>query len=162
MEGSQNAQGDLVRDLRGGADGERLAFSGPDDAPTPRRRQGARAGQVPRIEHYTPTTESELRRLIDYAREEADIRHDPLVVDMARAIEELMKRLAAHDAQALRNAADRMAGETYWGVQLGEDGSMDTYDSEREAREAARGRPIWKVAYELLDEGSVQTDGDQR
>ena len=45
--------------------------------------------------------------------------------------------------------------EQWWGVQLGEDGSMDTYDSEREARESARGRPVWAITAELLPDGTV-------
>ena len=41
-----------------------------------------------------------------------------------------------------------------WGVELDEAGSMDLYDTEDEARAAARGCPIWKVTY-------ARQDGDE-
>lgn len=44
--------------------------------------------------------------------------------------------------------------ENYWGVQLDDSGSMDFWDTEQEARQNARGCPVWKVTYELLEAGA--------
>ena len=41
--------------------------------------------------------------------------------------------------------------EIAWGVQLDDEGSMDIYDTETEARESARGCPLWKITYERID-----------
>lgn len=56
--------------------------------------------------------------------------------------------------------------EKSWGVQLDDEGSMDLYDSEQEAREHARGCPIWEITSVLLQDGNaadrVHTDGSMK
>lgn len=106
MEGSQHAQGDLVRGVRGGADGERLAVSGPDDAQSARGAQGTRTGEVSGL----TALDNARAALAEFDRDQPDYRAElQNHVDLGVAIRAL---IAEHER--VTTVTDEMLANHKW------------------------------------------------